>query len=141
MLYGMLTGRIGKDGDLRFLATGTAVLSISVATDTGFGERKKTVWVKCSVWGKRAESLAPYIKKGSEISLVGELSESEWTDGQGVSKKNLGMNVTEVQLIGGKPVQNSQQSNAPQSERQAPQQQAPTMPDTSQFQDDLEPPF
>ena len=105
MLYCFLTGRIGKDGDLRYLATGTPILVVSVATDTGFGDRKKTVWVKCNVWGKRGESLAPYIKKGGEISLVGELSESEWTDQQGVARKNLEMDVKEIQLVGGKPAE------------------------------------
>ena len=108
MLYAMLTGRIGKDGDLRYLATGTPILVVSVATDTGFGDRKKTVWVKCNVWGKRGESLAPYIKKGGEISLVGELSESEWVDKEGVAKKNLEMDVKEIQLVGGKPDISSQ---------------------------------
>ena len=113
----MLTGRIGKDGDLRYLATGTPILVVSVATDTGFGDRKKTVWVKCNVWGKRGESLAPYIKKGGEISLVGELSESEWTDQQGVARKNLEMDVKEIQLVGGKPAEipghQTERSNQP----------------------------
>ena len=119
MLYCFLTGRIGNDGDLRYLATGTPILVVSVATDTGCGDRKKTVWVKCNVWGKRGESLAPYIKKGGEISLVGELSESEWVDKEGVAKKNLEMNVKEIQLVGGKP------DNASQPAQNMPNQAKP----------------
>ena len=56
-------GRVGKDAVLRN-AGDSSVLGWSLAVDAGYGERKVTTWVDCSLWGKRAESLADKIKKG-----------------------------------------------------------------------------
>ena len=46
--------------------------------ESGLGERKKTTWVVCRVIGERAEKLAPYIKKGSLVTVTGAFTMDEW---------------------------------------------------------------
>src|SRR3954451_16434544 len=57
------SGRVGADAELRTTQSGEKVLSFRVANDIGFGDRRTTQWVDCSMWGKRAESVANYVKK------------------------------------------------------------------------------
>jgi len=96
------TGRLGKDAELRYLPNGDAVASFSVAVDFGYGDKKGTIWPRCSMFGKRAESVEPYLKKGAQVAIHGELSERKWTDKEGVEKTSLELRVTDLTLVGGK---------------------------------------
>ena len=69
---------------------------------SGYGEKKATSWVNCTLWGKQAESLAPYLKKGSSVAITGELELRNWTDKNGKMGSNLEVRVGSVTLIGGK---------------------------------------
>lgn len=73
MLQGFTVGRLGKDADLRTTKEGTPVSTFSIAAEVGFGDRKKTLWVDCTIWGKMAESLTQYLRKGTQIAVSGEL--------------------------------------------------------------------
>ena len=100
----IITGNLGKDADQRFTPSGTAVLSFSVAVKSGYGDKEKTNWVKCTIWGKRAEGgLVPYLKKGTQVAISGEFSMNEWEkDGEKHSMPEI--NVNTIDLIGGKKV-------------------------------------
>ena len=100
MIKLIMTGRLGKDSEERFLANGTPVLNFSVASDVGFGERKHTVWVECAIFGKRAESLAPYLKKGLAVTIAGDGDLREW-ESNGKTGKTLSCNVNDVEMHGG----------------------------------------
>ena len=100
MIKLIMTGRLGKDSEERFLANGTPVLNFSVASDVGFGERKHTVWVECAIFGKRAESLAPYLKKGLAVTIAGDGDLREW-ESNGKTGKTLSCNVNDVDMHGG----------------------------------------
>lgn len=91
-----IAGRVGRDAELRRTQNGDPVLGFPVAVDEGFGERKRTIWFRCSMWGKRGESVAQYIKKGSEVALSGDLSTEEYE-----GKINLTIRVNELTLQGG----------------------------------------
>lgn len=97
------TGRIGKDCEQRFTANGDAVTSFAAAFDSGFGDKKVTTWVNCSIWGKRGEAVSPYLTKGSQIAVSGELTNREYTDKEGHKRYSLDVRVNDVTLIGGKP--------------------------------------
>jgi len=86
------TGRLGKDAETRNVSD-TTVTSFSLASDVGYGEKKSTVWLDCSIWGKRGATLQPALVKGAEITVIGELSEREYTNGQGETKKALSLRV------------------------------------------------
>lgn len=97
------TGNIGSDAETRYTKDGLAIASWSVAVKSGYGGREKTMWVKCSLFGKRAEGgLVQYLKKGSQIAVSGELSLNEWTGKDGSTKTSLELKVSEIDLIGGK---------------------------------------
>ncbi len=67
-----ITGRVGKDAVLRRTQDGQPVLGFTVAVDDGYGQNKGTIWFDASIWGKRGESLAQYLKKGTKVTAAGE---------------------------------------------------------------------
>ena len=89
-------GRVGKDAQTRFTQGGDPVTGWSLAVDSGYGDKKQTLWLDCSLWGKRGERVAEYITKGSQLGVSGELGTREH-DG----KTYLTLRVAEVSLIGG----------------------------------------
>lgn len=98
-----LTGRIGRDAEFRAFPNGGGVLSFSVATNSGYGDKEKTLWLRANLFGKRAEGkLGEYLVKGQEVALTGELSENEYTTKEGEARKSLEINVQNLELIGGR---------------------------------------
>lgn len=72
-----IAGNIGKSAELRTIGSGEKVASFSVAVDDGFGDKKRTLWFDVSIWGKRAETLAPMLVKGGKVCVSGDLSTRE----------------------------------------------------------------
>lgn len=102
------TGNIGKEAEIRHTANGDAVTGFNVAVKSGYGQNEKTVWVKCSLFGKRGEAVAPYLLKGQQVAVSGELSVQEWTNKEGENVTDIAVRANDVTLIGGK-----KQSEAP----------------------------
>ena len=90
-------GRIGRDGELRTTPNGHEVLGFSVASDVGFGDKKHTLWIKCSIWGKRAKAIEPYIKKGGAVTVSGDIDLKIW-ESEGRSGTDLELNCRDVAL-------------------------------------------
>ena len=98
----IFTGNLGQDAEVKNLPN-TTLCSLSVAVKSGYGDKEKTVWVKCNIFGKKAEGGLPqYLVKGAQVCISGELSLDEWQDQQGIKQKSLSVNVREIDLIGGK---------------------------------------
>jgi single-strand DNA-binding protein len=81
--------------------------NFSVGVDFGYGEKKGTIWARCSLFGKRVDALAQYMTKGQLVGISGELSERQWTDKEGVAKTSQEVRVNEVTLLGSKPQQDA----------------------------------
>ena len=84
-----LIGRVGNDIELRHLDNGTAVANVSIATNrnvkTAAGTwEKETDWHRVTAYGKRAEVLNQYVKKGDQIYLMGNLRNRKYTDAKGI---------------------------------------------------------
>ena len=95
----MIAGNVGKDAVLRRTNNGDAVLGFSVAVDNGKdknGNKRDSTWYSCSIWGKRAESLENYIKKGTKLALTGRVGVDVY-EGRG----SLTLSVTELTFQGG----------------------------------------
>lgn len=90
-----IAGRIGKSAELRRTQNGDPVTSFSVAVDDGYGENKSTLWFDCSLWGKRGGSLEQHLKKGTPVTVSGDLGRREH-DG----KTYLTIRVNDVALQG-----------------------------------------
>lgn len=97
------TGTIGADAVVRYAASGTAVLSVRVANNVGFGDKQQTLWVQVSLFGKRAESgVVPYLKKGQQVFVSGELSIREYQANDGTTRTSLDLVANVLDLVGGK---------------------------------------
>lgn len=96
----IFTGRLGADAELR-PTSGDSVLNFRAANDTGFGDTKRTQWVECSLWGTRAEALAPHLTKGKAVVVAGELTLREFEKRDGSRGYGLAVRVAELTLVGG----------------------------------------
>jgi len=106
-------GNIGKDdADLRYTASGQPVSNFSLATTSGWGDSKTTLWIRCTIWGKLAESLTPYLTKGKQVLVEGELQVDTatggprvWTDKSGNARASFEITARAVVLLGSKSVE------------------------------------
>ena len=97
MIITTAVGRVGKDAQTRYTQGGTAVTSWSLAVDKGYGDKKETLWIDCSLWGERGTKVAPHILKGGQVVVTGEPGQREH-DG----KTYFTLKVSELSLVGGK---------------------------------------
>lgn len=85
MIIVQIAGRLGRDPESRFTATGQKVTSFSVATNIKKGGKDETVWWRVTTWGDRFEKMMPFLKKGSAVIVTGEMNRSPdiYTDKDG----------------------------------------------------------
>lgn len=95
-----IAGQLGRAAEIKHLNSGDAICNFSIADS--MGKDKGTIWWNCSLFGKRAESLAPYLVKGQAVTVSGTVSEREWTDKDGAKRKSMDVRVNEVALQGGR---------------------------------------
>lgn len=99
-----LVGRVTKDADIRYTASGTAVLNFSIAVNESRKQGEK--WVEeagffdVTLFGKAGERVHQYMTKGKQVAISGRLQQQRWQkDGQNYSKVTVVANY--VQLFGG----------------------------------------
>jgi len=102
-----LTGRIGKDPEVRYTGGGTAVANTRMAVSRRRkgkdGERQDdTTWVTLVFWDKLAELVSNYVAKGSQIAVRGELQVRQWDDKQGQKRESTEIRVHDLTLLGGR---------------------------------------
>ena len=115
-----LIGRLTRDIDLKYTTTGTAIATVSLASNRSV--KKQDNWetevsyFDANIYGRMAENLKPYLIKGKMILIAGRLKQDRWEkDGQKFSR--IKIEVEEVQLLGG----NSSESPNNSNERVQPQ--------------------
>ena len=94
-----ISGVVGNV-ELKNLQSGDSILAFSVADSQG--RDKPTIWWNCQLWGKRADSLSQFIVKGGKVTVVGTVSEDQYTDKNGNEKKAMKVRVSDIALQGGK---------------------------------------
>lgn len=72
-----ISGNIGKDAELRDTRD-SKVLSFNVGVKNGYGKDAGSVWYRCSLWGKAAESFSGSLKKGTKVFIIGDLTHDEY---------------------------------------------------------------
>jgi single-strand DNA-binding protein len=75
----VLTGRAGRDPEVRYFESGSAVANLSIAVDR-FRREDDPDWFEVEIWGKQAQLAADYLRKGQLFGLEGRLEQSKWTD-------------------------------------------------------------
>jgi single-strand DNA-binding protein len=130
----IIIGTLGRDPEMRYLPNGNAVCSASLATDEGYKDRNtgqqvdKTEWHRVEAFGRLAEVMGEYLKKGSKVYVEGKLRTDEY-EKDGIKRYSTKIIVNEMTMLDSR---NSGDSNnmgggyAPnQGMQQAPQQAAP----------------
>ena len=84
----LLIGNLGKDPEVRFTASGTAVASFSLATSEKFKNKEgeweeRTEWHNVTLWGRLAEIASEYLGKGKTVYIEGRLQTRKWQDKDG----------------------------------------------------------
>ncbi len=80
----IIIGTLGRDPEMRFLPNGNAVCSMSLATDEGYKDKNtgqqvdKTEWHRVEAFGRLAEIIGEYLKKGSKCYVEGKLRTDEY---------------------------------------------------------------
>jgi single-strand DNA-binding protein len=72
-----IAGNLGKDAELKSTQGGDQFCRFSVAVSTGRGDNKTTTWWDVTRWGKGADKLAGFLKKGAKVAVSGEISTRE----------------------------------------------------------------
>lgn len=94
------TGNLGNDCEQRYSQNGDPITSFSVAVKSGYGDKAVTTWVRCTMFGKRGEAVAPYLTKGQLVGVSGEFAAREWTDKEGMKRTSIEVRVVDLTLLG-----------------------------------------
>ena len=103
----MIIGNLGRDPEVRATPQGKKVANFSLAATERYNDaqgqrQEKTEWVNVVVWGRLAEIVEQYVKKGSSLYIEGKLQTQSWEDADGSKKYKtevLGLN---LQMLGGR---------------------------------------
>ena len=104
----ILIGNCGRDPEVRYLPSGSAVANVSIATtskrkDKTSGESiEETQWHRVTFFDRLAEIVGEYVKKGRPIYVEGRLVYRKYTDKDGIEKTATDIVATEMQLLGGR---------------------------------------
>ena len=129
----ILVGRLGKDPEVKHTSGGKSVATFSVATDSGYGEKKTTEWHNVVCWEKTADAVGQYLSKGSLVFIVGRIQTRSW-DKDGETKYRTEVVAEKVQFLDKK----GGQSDGGAAGRPAPQSAArpkPVQADNSDWED------
>lgn len=102
-----LIGNLGRDPEMRYLPSGEAVASFSVATteqwkDKTGGKQERTDWHRIEFIGRTAEVCGEYLKKGAPVYIEGRIQYDKWTDKEGVEKTLTKIRGDRMQMLGGR---------------------------------------
>ena len=132
----MITGNLTRDAELRTTPSGTSILNIGVAVN----ERRKSAqtgewedypnFVDCTLFGRRAESLAQYLTKGTKVAIEGRLHYSSWEDrNSGQKRSKLDVTIDEIEFMSsGQRSQGGYDNSGSYQRKQPVQQQMNTNP-------------
>lgn len=105
------TGRLTKDAEFKTLASDKSLLVMDVAVNTGFGDYKKTTYVKVQQWGVKNTNTLPYLKKGTLIGVTGEVTLNEWeSKTDGTKRMTLQVDTSKIQILSSKKDEGSSSS-------------------------------
>jgi single-strand DNA-binding protein len=103
----MLIGNLGKDPEVRYTTSGTAVASFSIATTERFKNKngeweEKTEWHNITLWSRLAEIAGEYLAKGRTVYIEGRLQTRKWQDRDGRDRYTTEIVGEKMQMLGGK---------------------------------------
>ncbi len=146
-----MVGRLTRDSELRMTQSGNGILRFSIAVN----RRKRTAdgnwedeanFFDCSMFGKNAQTMANYLKKGRQVAIQGELRQDRWNGQDGQARTRVEIAVNSLQLVGARADGASasgdaarQQFAPPQTTQEQAQPATQAVPSVEQFDDDVIP--
>ena len=95
-----LIGRLTRDPELRTVAsTGKAVCNFTLAVNRVYSKDQEADFFRVVVWGKQAENVAKYLKKGSQCAISGSIHNNNYTDKDGNMRYSVDINAQEVHFL------------------------------------------
>jgi single-strand DNA-binding protein len=103
----ILVGNLGRDPEMRYMPSGDALASFSIATtdswkDKNGQKQERTEWHRISMFGKQAEIAGEYLKKGSSVYIEGRLQTRKWQDKEGNERQTTEVVADRMQMLGGR---------------------------------------
>ena len=103
----ILVGRLGADPEVKYTPAGRAYANFNVATnavwkDQEGNQKDRTDWHRVVAWGKLAEIIGEYLKKGSSVYLEGRLQTRSWDDQNGLKRYITEVVATDMEMLGKK---------------------------------------
>lgn len=102
----IIVGNLGNDPEMRYLPSGTAVTIISVATSETWNDKQtgqpqeRTEWHRIEAFGRLAEIMAQYLRKGSQVYIEGSIRTDKWQDQSGQDRYSTKIRADVMQMLG-----------------------------------------
>ena len=103
----ILVGNLGRDPEVRYMPSGEPVANITIATSSKYKNKsgemvEETEWHRVTFFGKLAEIVSQYLKKGRPVYVEGRLKTRKYTDKDGIKKYATDIIANEMQMLGGR---------------------------------------
>lgn len=100
-------GNLGNDPDVRYASNGNAIANISIGCsekwrDKEGNKQERTEWVRVSAFGKLAEIMGEYLRKGSQVFISGRMQTRKWQDKEGNDRYTTEIVANEMKMLGSK---------------------------------------
>ena len=97
-------GRLGKDPDMRYTAEGKAIANLTIACSESWKDKQgnkqeKPEWVRISAFGKLAEIMGQYLKKGAQVYISGRMQTRKWQDKDGHDRYTTEIVADQLQML------------------------------------------
>jgi len=145
----ILIGNLGNDPEIRYTASGAAVANVSIATaeswrDKETGEQQeRTEWHRVVFFGRLAEIVGEYLRKGSQVYVEGRIQTRKWQDRDGNDRYTTEIVASDLQMLGSRSSGSANFDAAPKETASAPNMNETPAPanntsaNTSDFDDDI----
>ena len=141
----IIVGNLGRDPEIRYAASGAAIANVSIATTDSWKDKQtgentdKTEWHRVVFFGRLAEIVGEYLKKGSQVYVEGRLQTRKWQDQNGQDRYSTEIVANEMQMLGGRGPGGATADNFDQTPRAAKGGDSTAAADvpTTDFDDDI----
>ena len=104
----IIVGNLGRDPEVRYSASGAAIANVNIATTESWKDKQtgetvdKTEWHRVVFFGRLAEIVNEYLKKGSQVYIEGRLQTRKWQDQSGQDRYTTEIVASDMQMLGGR---------------------------------------
>ena len=93
----VLCGNLTADPEMKYIPSGKAVTTMRMAVNNGYGDKQDTLFITATAWGKTAENVSQFLKKGSNVGITGRLKLDTW-EKDGAKQSRISVIVNSVQF-------------------------------------------